>query len=252
MPTERDDPETSDQPADQRGEHDPRRGEGRASSRGGSSGAEARGVRWTANHGAGLRRLRLRQGLLRDELADGLGVPETAVAGWERGEVPTQGELELLAALVGVDSAQLLQPALPRATLAQELGGVVSDRDAPLLERFDRQVDFYARQQADPDVAFVHWYLTRGALWGEPESRDRSWLGFVTSSPPSGTAEAARGYAGADRVRAWHGLGVSPLPDPHSAAELLGVNLYRRGWRPATAGDCAPSSSSVGGWPTCC
>src|SRR5262249_28111176 len=66
---------------------------------------------WSAEHGAALRQLRIRRGLVQQELATAVGQRRTVVSSWETGvRAPSSARRAALAAALGVEPRELATP----------------------------------------------------------------------------------------------------------------------------------------------
>jgi transcriptional regulator with XRE-family HTH domain len=110
---------------------------------------------WSAEHGAALRRLRIRQGMLQQELAAAVGQPRTVVSNWETGvRAPSPARRAAIAAALHVEPHELATlarqaeepgPAGPWSIFRDMIDEYLDEDGGRRVDRFTAQVELFGR-----------------------------------------------------------------------------------------------------------
>src|SRR5215470_1977440 len=199
-------------------------------------------LEWSAEHGAALRQLRIRRGMLQQELATAVGQPRTVVSNWETGvRAPSPARRVALAAALQVEphelatlSGQAEEPGAAGTWSAfRDMIDEYLDEDGGRrVDRFTAQVELFGRL-SPAELTVARWPRLHAVA--ASCRQDLSAL-TVRQGGSWRAAAVASGVQLARTIRVQAGLSRAPLPELVATAERCGVQLFRVPLSAGTAG----------------
>jgi len=190
-------------------------------------------LEWSAEHGAALRQLRIRRGMLQQELATAVGQPRTVVSNWETGvRAPSPARRVAIAAALQVEphelatlSGQAEEPGAAGTWSAfRDMIDEYLDEDGGRrVDRFTAQVELFGRL-SPAELTVARWPRLHAVA--ASCRQDLSAL-TVRQGGSWRAAAVASGVQLARTIRVQAGLSRAPLPDLAATAERCGVQLFR-------------------------
>jgi transcriptional regulator with XRE-family HTH domain len=197
---------------------------------------------WSAEHGAALRQLRIRRGMLQQELATAVGQPRTVVSNWETGvRAPSPARRAAIAAALHVEPHELAtlagqaeEPAAagPWSIFRDMIDEYLDEDGGRRVDRFTAQVELFGRL-SPAELTVARWPRLHSVA--ASCRQDLSAL-MAGQSGSWRTAAVASGVQLARTIRVQAGLSRAPLPELAATAERCGVQLFRVPLPAGTAG----------------
>src|SRR5215475_3343387 len=209
---------------------------------GSRSGTAEDSLEWSAEHGAALRQLRIRRGMLQQELATAVGQPRTVVSNWETGvRAPSPTRRAALAAALGVEPHELATPARQAeepgatgtwSTFRDMIDEYLDEDGSHRVNRFTAQVELFGRL-SPAELTVARWPRLHSVA-----ASCRQDLSALTAGQGGSwrAAAVASGVQLAQTIRVQAGLSRAPLPELVATAERCGVQLFRVPLSAGTAG----------------
>src|SRR5215468_4200466 len=206
------------------------------------SGAAEDSLEWSAEHGAALRQLRIRRGMLQQELATAVGQPRTVVSNWETGvRAPSPARRAAIAATLNVEPHELATPARqgeepgtagPWSIFRDMIDEYLDEDGGRRVDRFTDQVELFGRLSS-AELTVARWPRLHSVA-----ASCRQDLSALTAGQGGSwrAAAVASGVQLAQTIRVQAGLSRAPLPELVATAERCGVQLFRVPLSAGTAG----------------